>query len=117
MLLTDLINNTFLNTTKNVITNVNPTVSNDISTGVSVFSVWHNTATNEFFDCKSNTLGAAVWVPRIDTGNIVTRNIVTSDVIAGGNNTVKINNIVSVSNTNYNNIVTPNANTAYFIEG
>lgn len=117
MFLSDLISSTSFTVTKNVSTTVDPTVNDDINTGISVFSVWQNTATGRIFDCKSNAVGAANWVARVDASNIASFNIVTSNTALGGANTVRIQNIVAVSNTNYAGITTPNANTAYFIDG
>lgn len=38
-----------------------PTVSDDVTTGVSVGNPWVNTATNQLYICVSNAQGAAVW--------------------------------------------------------
>lgn len=39
-----------------------PTTGDDISFGFTKNSIWFNTATQSFWACQSNTLGAAVWI-------------------------------------------------------
>lgn len=47
-----------------------PTVDDDISTGIRVLHLWINTISGDVFLCKDNTEGAAVWERLGGTGNI-----------------------------------------------
>lgn len=47
--------------TNNFAATTNPGVTNDISKGYTIGSIWVNTATDEAFICGDNTLGAALW--------------------------------------------------------
>ena len=38
-----------------------PTITDDISRGIEVGSLWVNTTTGDSFQCRDNTIGAAKW--------------------------------------------------------
>ena len=43
------------------VTTTNPTVDDGVLRGFQPLSLWENSASGEFFICKSNAVGAAVW--------------------------------------------------------
>jgi hypothetical protein len=59
-----------------------PDVTNDVTEGYAVLSIWINQSTNEMFKCLNNAEGAAVWgqttLELEDLGTAATQNIGTS---------------------------------------
>lgn len=66
---------------KNNVTNVDPTVNDDIDLGYEAGSLWVNTTTKNAFICTDPADGVAVWVGLAAGGAAYSERVVTENVV------------------------------------